>query len=296
VSEITEDNMSIESIEIKKEIALQIDPASAEYNIAEYAEIHGVIDVGRFEQALQQVVKEAEAIRVCFSENSASGAVQQTIAPVRSSLQVMDVSAGSEPRSIAETWMKADRVKPIDLTHGPLFTFALFRVAADQFIWYHKCHHIANDAFGGRLVARRLAEVYTELESGFVTSSEPFDSFSELLSEEAAYRASEQFIRDKQYWLEHFQDRPEPTSLAVRHLTEPTDGALRSTSYLSSSTADALSEIAKRTGVSWPQVLIAIAAGCIFRLTGENEVIIGLLRSRAQSENRTTKKTTRVAA
>ena len=58
--------------------------------------------------------------------------------------------------------MKADLAQPIDPTRGPLFGFALFKASATRFFWYARYHHIVLDGFGMWLVARRVAEVYTD--------------------------------------------------------------------------------------------------------------------------------------
>ena len=49
--------------------AQQINPSSPAYNIGEYIEICGSVDPLLFEQALQQVITEAEALRLKITDH-----------------------------------------------------------------------------------------------------------------------------------------------------------------------------------------------------------------------------------
>ena len=183
--------------------AQQINPSSSEYNIGEYIEIRGSIDPLLFERALRQVVAEAQTLRVQITVSA--GEPKQLIGPPPAwSMPTIDVSAEADPRAAAEAWMRADLARPIEPTRAPLFGYALFKAAADQFFWYARYHHIVMDGFGMWLMARRLAEVYTQLSSGQGAQDGAFGSLAVLLDEDAAYRASEQFACDRQYWSRAF--------------------------------------------------------------------------------------------
>ena len=125
-------------------------------------------------------------------------------------MPIIDVSAEADGRGSAEAWMKADLAQPIELSTGPLFGFALFKTSADQFLWYARYHHVVMDGFAMSLVARRVADVYTQLCDGQVPSRRSFGSLAALLDDEADYRASEQYATDRKYWLENLADRPDP--------------------------------------------------------------------------------------
>src|SRR5271169_2133017 len=125
-------------------VAQQLDPQNAGFNVGEYLEIHGPIDPTLFEAALRQVILETEAL--CISLVERAGEPRQIIAaPAEWSLPFFDVSGDTDPAVTALSWMSADIRRPIDLLHGPLFAFALFKTAADRFSWYARYHHIAFD-------------------------------------------------------------------------------------------------------------------------------------------------------
>ncbi len=255
--------------------AQQINPSSSEYNIGEYIEIRGSIDPLLFERALRQVVAEAQTLRVQITVSA--GEPKQLIGPPPAwSMPTIDVSAEADPRAAAEAWMRADLARPIEPTRGPLFGYALFKAAADQFFWYARYHHIVMDGFGMWLMARRLAEVYTQLSSGQGAQDGAFGSLAVLLDEDAAYRASEQFACDRQYWSEHLADRPEPVSLGGHTVAPSNGGFLRHTVYLERSIVRELRAVADRIGASLPQIITTATAIFLHRLSGAADLVLGL--------------------
>ena len=127
------------------------------------------------------------------------------------------------------------------------------------------------------LVARRLAKVYTQLCSGGSSHEPLFGPLAVLLEDDVAYRASGQFRRDQQYWIDFVAARPEPGGLTLsdRPPSKPR-GSLCETIHLQPSTADRLRSIARRKGSSIAPAMIAAAAIILHRLKGTEDLVIGL--------------------
>ncbi|MBV8423217.1 MAG: hypothetical protein JOZ26_24690, partial [Hyphomicrobiales bacterium] len=254
--------------------AQQLNPSSPAYNIGEYLEIHGPVDAALFERALRQVVAETEALRVQIIERA--GDPRQLIGPPPSwSMPIIDVSAEADARAAAESWMQVDLARPIDPTRAPLFGYALFKASDTRFFWYARYHHIVMDAFGMWLIARRVANVYTQLTNGRSTRDGSFGSLAVLLEEDAVYRASEQFAQDRRYWIDYLANRHEPVTLRGRASSD-SRGFLRNTAYLPHRGADDLRSIANRTGTSVAQIISAATAIFLHRLTGAKDLVFGL--------------------
>src|ERR1700730_14243228 len=244
------------------------------FNLAECIEIHGPIDPALFEAALRQAGMEAETVRVRFVEQS--DGPRQLISPVLdATVPLIDVSGEPDPWAAAESWMMAELTRPVDLLMGPLWVCALFKAAPDHYFWYHRSHHIVMDGFTGGLFARRVAEIYTAFAEGRSPEEGTFGPLELLLEEETAYRSSERFGRDRQYWLKHFADRPAALSLA--HQRRHNVGCLlRQTIHLSADSVKALRATAQASGASLPQIMIAATAAYLYRVTGVEDLVIGL--------------------
>ncbi|KAF2424133.1 non-ribosomal peptide synthetase DhbF [Bacillus subtilis] len=254
--------------------AQQLDPDNPIYNTAEYIEINGPINIALFEEALLHVIKEAESLHVRFGENM-DGPWQMINPSPDVQLHVIDVSSGPDPEKTALNWMKADLAKPVDLGYDPLFNEALFIAGPDRFFWYQRIHHIAIDGFGFSLIAQRVASTYTALIKGQTAKSRSFGSLQAILEEDTDYRGSEQYEKDRQFWLDRFADAPEVVSLADR-APRTSNSFLRHTAYLPPSDVNALKEAARYFSGSWHEVMIAVSAVYVHRMTGSEDVVLGL--------------------
>src|SRR5262245_13408568 len=254
--------------------AQTIDPSNPAYNLAEYLEIGGFIDATLFETTLRQVVDETEALRVRFVTSADAPAQIIGLSPDWS-LSRVDVSGTPDPQAAAEQWMRSDLAKPADLIRGPLFTYALFKAAPDRFFWYSRYHHILMDGFGFALLARRVAHVYSALASGQTADAPSFGSLPGLLEDDAEYRASKRFDQDREFWADYLAHLPEPMSLGDS--TRPmSSGFIRHIGALPFSSVRQLHSIAHRTGVTLPQLITAGAAIFMHRLTGAQDIVLGI--------------------
>ncbi|MGG0941585.1 non-ribosomal peptide synthetase DhbF [Bacillus subtilis] len=254
--------------------AQQLDPDNPIYNTAEYIEINGPINIALFEEALRHVIKEAESLHVRFGENM-DGPWQMINPSPDVQLHVIDVSSEPDPEKTALNWMKADLAKPVDLGYDPLFNEALFIAGPDRFFWYQRIHHIAIDGFGFSLIAQRVASTYTALIKGQRAKGRSFGSLQAILEENTDYRGSEQYEKDRQFWLDRFADAPEVVSLADR-APRTSNSFLRHTAYLPPSDVNALKEAARYFSGSWHEVMIAVSAVYVHRMTGSEDVVLGL--------------------
>ncbi|MFI8194719.1 amino acid adenylation domain-containing protein, partial [Streptomyces sp. NPDC085946] len=254
--------------------AQQLDPESPAYNTAEYLEIDGPVDVPLLETAVRQVVEETDTLNVGFVQDDQGP--RQVYGPAGDwPFAVLDVSAEPDPRAAAESWMRAEAARPVSLDAGRTFTLALLRARPDRYFLYLRGHHLVTDGFMCALFAHRVAEVYTDLVNGAPQREDDSGSLDLLLADDAAYRASERFARDRDHWLARAAGRPDAVSLGGR-AGGLSHGFLRHTAHLPAATSDALRALARRSGVGLPVPLIAATALYLSRMTGAEEVALGV--------------------
>ncbi|MGO4851078.1 condensation domain-containing protein, partial [Inquilinus sp. 2KB_12] len=254
-------------------LAEMLTPGTAQYNVAEYLELHGPIDPVLFEMALRLVVAEAESLNVAFIDEG--NGPRQILDPAADwPFPVIDVSSESDPMATVEAWMQADLARPVNLIGGPLFTYALFRAGPDRVFWYQRYHHILIDGVGAALIASRLADVYTALVEGREPGPTPFGPFRDLVAADAEYRTSKAFLRDQGYWMNRFADRPDPITLAGRQLS--TGRIERHRTHLSPETSSALRDCARASSLTLPQLLTALTAAYLHRMTAATDLVIGV--------------------
>ncbi|MEU4210579.1 amino acid adenylation domain-containing protein [Streptomyces sp. NPDC026206] len=255
-------------------LAQQVNPDNPMYSIAECVEMSGPLDPVLFESALRRTVTEAETLRIRFLPGT-DGPLQVVVPDLDWRLHTLDVSGHPDPAAAAEEWMLARTTTPVDLENGPLFTFGLITLAADRHTWFSRVHHAIVDGYSWSLIVARVASVYTALAAGNEPKLTPFGSVRDLVDQDITYRGSEEFAADREFWAGHLAGLPEPVSLAPRPARVPTDH-VRRTGEVSATDAAALRALSRETGVSWPAAAVAGIAGYLHRLTGREDIVLGL--------------------
>ena len=245
-------------------------------NIAEAVEICGPIQPEIFRRALHQVVAEAEQLRVSVvEENGMPRQVPRPFYP--GDFPYMDMSREADPRTAIQAWMMQEVTQPVDLREDPLWVSALLKASDDCYFWYQRAHHIVYDGYGGGLVARRLAELYTAYIRGESPESKSFCTVETMVDAERTYRSSDRFHRDREYWQQQLAQLPEAVTLSHSPRHHGLSSELRrSVGYLPAETARQLAELGKRTDASLPQVLIGLIAAYYQRVTGVSDLVFGM--------------------
>ncbi|MFI8438002.1 amino acid adenylation domain-containing protein [Streptomyces sp. NPDC079020] len=250
---------------------------NATFNAALYLDMAGAVDAPLFTAAMRQIVIETEAVRARFADDG-SGPVQ-VIEPVTDwsaqPVHVLDFTAEERPEEKADAWMWADAGAPVEVVGGTLYRFALIKVAEDRFRFYYRYHHLLMDSFGASLIASRLAEVYTRLVAGEDTAEGAFPPLRELIEDERAYRGSEEFTSDRDFWTGEFADRPVAVSLGDRPTALPAD-LVRGTRHVTAEVGNQVRDVARAGRVGWPAAMLAAVAAYTSRITGNSDVVIAL--------------------
>ncbi|WP_329585302.1 amino acid adenylation domain-containing protein [Kitasatospora sp. NBC_01250] len=261
-------------------LAQQLDPTSNAYNLAQFTDIRGPLALPVLDRAVRRLVGEVETAHVRLRPDGASALqLLQPNGPGRP-LEVVDLSGDRLPREAAERWMREAVERPVDLLAGPLFSTAVLRLAPDWHFLYVGGHHIITDGFSGSLVSARIAELYTALEREEEPAAHSFGTLTQLLEQDAAYRASERFAQDRAYWQEHLRDLPRPATLSGRPAGSihagAAAGATRRTGRIGAAQTAAVRAAARRAGTALPVLAVAAVAAYTQRMTGESSVVLGL--------------------
>ncbi|MBX4177656.1 condensation domain-containing protein, partial [Streptomyces geysiriensis] len=191
-------------------------PDSAAYHTAEAVEIHGPLDTGLFETALRRTVAEADTFALRFTDTDDGPRCHRAADADDWPLHRVDVSGADDPEAAAWAHVRADLAVPVDIEKGPLFAHSLLTLAPDRFLWLLRAHHLLLDGYSYKLLGRRLADTYNALAEGREPAPCDFAPVSRLRTEEAAYRASEGYARDRDHWARRLADLPEPARLTSR--------------------------------------------------------------------------------
>lgn len=254
--------------------AQRLDPDNPIYNTGQYLEIEGPLDLDNFREAVAQALAEADAlaIRVLDERQGPRQIVDETL---RAKLRLIDLRGEPDPRSAAHKWMSDEINTPCDPTRDPLVCEALLIIGTQSYLWYQRIHHLVIDGYGTSLVTGRICDLYAARLTKKKMAGAGFGSFVEVLREDQAYRNSEQRKLDQQFWIKEFQERQPVVGLGRgRAITAQT--YLRHGVALSESFSAALQALSKESGVTWPDILVALIAAYLRRHTGESATTVGV--------------------
>jgi amino acid adenylation domain-containing protein len=253
--------------------AQKLAPESAMYNVGGYQEIFGAIDRGLFEAALRQAIGEIDTHNSRFVDTK-DGPRQIFEPKTEFKIPFMDLSREADARATAIAWMQAAMDEPFDLENGPLFRFALIKIADDRSFWFLVFHHIITDLFGTALLFPRVADLYN---SGVDGQERPFEqtSWLEFLNDEEDYRNSSRFKRDQEYWRDSLRGHSPAVTLSGKPPAWP-GPTIESRGKVSRALLVELESLGAAHQTSLPTVLYALMAAYLSRMTGADDVILGM--------------------
>ncbi|MER6915624.1 amino acid adenylation domain-containing protein [Streptomyces sp. NPDC000594] len=272
---IRRDRLPLSAAQLGLWSAQQLDPASPAYLTAEYVELTGPLDEAAFLAALRRAVADTDGLGVRFTTEG-DEVWQETGAVPPGEPLVLDLRGEDDPAGRALAWMERERSVAVDLVGGELYRHALLRTGAASWLWYHRCHHILLDGYGYLRFAERVAEVYGDLAAGRTPADHRLGSLRDVLAADREYTGSGRESADAEYWHALLADRPTPVTLARREPDGPDGRFLRHRSALTAPAATALEEFARRTRTTWPDVVLALWALYLTRLTGADEAVLAL--------------------
>ncbi|MDQ0610861.1 natural product biosynthesis luciferase-like monooxygenase protein/amino acid adenylation domain-containing protein [Variovorax sp. W1I1] len=253
----------------------QFYPSLPSHNVGEYIEIAGAVNAELFLHCLRTAAEEAQALGTTFIEIDT--APRQVVGGKLSErcVSFVDLSGSADPHRSMLDMIARKMETSLSPADPELFSFCLYKLAADRFAWHHLYHHIVIDGFGYSLIARRVAELYTAALEHRAAPQSWFRPLSQLLAIEQTYLSSDAFKADRDFWDEYLAKLPAPTRFG--------DGTrsfsrlpIRSSYRVEKPALDALAELARASETSLARTLIATVAAYLFRTTGVRDLSIGL--------------------
>ncbi|MGW6540842.1 amino acid adenylation domain-containing protein, partial [Streptomyces sp. NPDC055011] len=255
--------------------AQRLAPTDPAFNTVVVMEVRGPVDGPLLARAVRVAEGESGSFDVAFEE-PADGPRQRPVAPGCSTWRELDLTGETDPFATAHALMDEDRRTANDLFTGVLSAHVLMRVGEDHYLWYQRSHHILSDGYGSVLHSRRIEEVYEALVAGEEPAGRPLGPLTDILADEAEYRASEQYAADKEYWTRVFEDRPETVSPAPGVPTGAAGIAHAGSTELGEADYRALHGAGREARAPWSVAMLAAVAAYLHGMTGARDLTLGV--------------------
>jgi amino acid adenylation domain-containing protein len=276
----------------------QLEAGSTAYHVPLALRLTGELDPVALRRALGEILRRHEALRTRFEarDGSPHQVISPFLAPVLPRVDLTALAAGPREAELLRL-LVAEVLRPFDLGRGPLLRSTLVALhTADQagpaeHALLTTLHHIVSDGWSVGVLLRELTVLYGALRDGrpALLPALPiqYADFSKWQREWLSGAVLQEQIG---YWRERLAgaprvldlptDRPRPAAQSFRGATLVTS--------LPVGDVRALTGLARRHGVTLFMVLLAAFETLLYRLTGQDSLLVGSTianRTRREIEN-----------
>ncbi|MGX1760972.1 condensation domain-containing protein [Streptomyces lydicus] len=252
--------------------------AQSEHHLPMWFDFHQEVDKARMQEALDFIVAQHDSLRLVFS-NGQDGPRQRVLARHGIDLPFSDLSDRENTSEVFESWVTEDNSRPFDFGL-PLIKGHLFKLAHQQFRLYLNVHHLISHGLSNGILRRDLQTVFGLLDSGRapVLQRAP-SSYESHVREEQAWIAGREGRAAAAYWRSELAPPLPRLRLAdqQRPAGSPDGSAFATTEFtLDAVTAASVRELARDLRVTVNTLLMTSYAVALRRLTGDDDLVIGV--------------------
>lgn len=252
--------------------------ASLAYNESASIDLQGQLHRTALLMALQDLVDRHEALRATVSGSGLELCIAEHLSlDVRiEDLRALGEAAQGEAVS---RWLAAEVERPFDLKDGPLIRASLLQLNDESHRLVITAHHLVCDGWSFGVMVEDLAALYSARCAGTPASLAQADRFEAYSQRESSPETQAELAANEAFWLQRFEgadlpvldlpsDRPRPgrRSFASRR---------RDTRLGADLVAD-LKRLGGQSGASLFGVLLSGFAALLARLTGQNDIVVGV--------------------
>ena len=174
------------------------------YNESQTMHLRGRFDAAAMREALNEVIKRHEALRITISPE---GDYQQVHPAMALDVPLVDFSHidDSEREAKAAEWANREARQPFDLVRGPLIRAKIARLDEQYHLLVLTIHHIIIDGRSHGVLLRDLSAIYSAKCQRKPVQLPPPASYSKY-ARQAAQRPDEDMSAAETYWAGQFGD------------------------------------------------------------------------------------------
>ncbi|MVM34747.1 amino acid adenylation domain-containing protein [Spirosoma sp. HMF4905] len=253
------------------------DDASRSFNESVSLRFNGLLDKRALEQAWHALVQRHESLHSAFS---ADGRQICVFGQLSIDLVYQDCSnkTQAEQTQIIEEYVKQDALYLFDLLNGPLAKVGLIKLSDTVHHFTLTAHHIVCDGWSLGIMLQDLSALYSAYAQHRVPTLPEAPTYSQYAADQLQFLASKEYAQVERFWVNQYKD-------SVPVLDLPTDfarPALRTYKIarrdypLSDKLGLAVKKMGAKAGCSFVTTLLASFEVFLHRLTGQDDIVVGL--------------------
>ncbi|MDB6031042.1 MAG: hypothetical protein JWM16_1380 [Verrucomicrobiales bacterium] len=262
------------------------DEAATAFNQGNALAIRGSLDADALRKAIQALVDRHEALRTIFAE---SGDYQQVQPTLSLEIPLVDLSGLEEPERLAQldAMFHRESNTPFDLLAGPLCRFRIVKMGEEHHVLITTVHHLICDGTSLGVLLTEMSELYGSLRHGIMPELPKAPGYADYAKSQAEQKDSERWKLSEDYWLNQFTTLPPLLDLPT-DFPRPAEKSFRGgwvVRTLRPGLCRNLKRISAQHGCTLFTTMLAGYYVMLHRLTGQNQLVVGIPASERPGEN-----------
>ena len=264
-------------IEIWLSCLLGGDDACRAFNESITLRFEGMLDKTAMELALRALVLRHDALRSVFSADGKHVCVLKEL-PVDLLYQDISSEKDFEKKQLIDGYVKQEALHLFNLVHGPLFKTGLLKVSEQEYHLVLTAHHIIWDGWSKGVMVRDLSVLYSAYMQNIFPDLPKAPSFSKYAIDQYQLVKSEKYRKIESFWLDQYKSNIPQLNFPI-DFPRPafrTFKSKRQDYLLDAELGAAVRKLGQKAGCSYVTTLIATFEILLYRLTGQDNIVLGL--------------------
>ena len=256
----------------------QLNPGQVVYHAPSAHRLRGPMNVTAFGQALRDMVRRQPTLRTTIELDDKT-AVQRIHAELDVALPLEDLSgmAAVEREAVLARRLEELIAEPFDLGTPPLFRVRLFRLDAQEHVFFFMPHHVIWDGWSFDLLYEEMSALYAAHVAGEEPALPPLAvEYADFAAWHAQWMRGDELKRQLAHWRKRLAGTLEPLELPLDRPRPPRMSGAGATEWihLPAEQAALMRQLGQQGQGTLFMVLLTAYCVLLHRLSGQREVIV----------------------
>ncbi len=235
------------------------------------------------QRTLETIIARHDAFRLQMQEMESESEVVRQYIGADSSVALQHAVLADRQESLE--WVREKARVAFPIYESPLYRFCFIETADGSNALMAQLHHLITDGWTLNWLAHEVNRVYRSLQQGTVQEEKAAYSYLQYLEHEREYEASDERLRDKDYWLEKYAVLPEEMKLHFNKRKAETLRCGREEFALPLELEQRLKKNCRTLRTTVFRQFIAVVASYLWRVSGNQDLVLGVpYHGRANSQ------------
>jgi amino acid adenylation domain-containing protein len=257
-------------------LSAQLGPsASCAFNETFTLTLRGDLNEQALRTSLREIVSRHEGLRATFSSDGSTAHFSPQLDP---EVRVIDLRDAAGPKQEVGRALEEEASTPFDLATGPLVRMKLLRLAAREHVLVFTSHHIVCDGWSTNVILDELSKLYAaNVRGGSANLTAPL-AFSVFAQRQRSDADGSGAAAIAKYWLDQFRELPPLLDLPLDRSRPGVKGFAGATvrKTIGPEQARAIQRAGAKKGCTLFVTLLAGFEALLFRLTNQNDIVVGI--------------------